>query len=399
MPSEAKERLSLRWQQIVVLMGATGMAGLTWRLISPLAPFLSQEIGLGETEIGLLSASVMVGSLVMTVPAGRLADSRGIRQLVSVSLGILFIDIALGSLGSSFWALMAVLLVAGALRSVVMPAVAKFVMITGSPGSRGTIMATVLLGPPVAGVLASVILPVIGSEWGWQGALRAVAVPLILLALAASRLLPREEARPARSGQNSAFSLFSLFEEKGFLALSVVHVIQTVVLLCLTVFYPMYLHSVKGVSVVAAGFYLAVAQGSGAGARVVWGALSDRAFSGRRQPVLLIIACLTIVSLVWLSHASPSGLIMVILSLLLGASAMAPWPMVVTLAAELCGTERAGSSSALMLGLVWATGVLGPPVFGRIVEVSSYWVGWYALAMATAVTVVVLVLGRIEARV
>src|SRR3954466_14214089 len=56
------------------------------QMISPLAPFLVQDLHLARTDIGLLVTAAYLGGVFVLVVAGRLSDRFGVRALFLVGM-------------------------------------------------------------------------------------------------------------------------------------------------------------------------------------------------------------------------------------------------------------------------------------------------------------------------
>ena len=154
----------------------------------------------------------------------------------------------------------------------------------------------------------------------------------------------------------------------------------------------LYLAKVLLFPVVAAGGILAMSEAAGAIARPVNGFLSDRVFRGKRKPVFMMtagIACSMCLVLALLEPYLSFAIYPVII--LLGFGAIGWGSIAITLMSEIGG--RYGAGKAMGLGTTVAGGgmVLGPIVFGHIVDISgSYELAWLSLAFMAALCVLLL---------
>ena len=118
------------------------------------------------------------------------------------------------------------------------------------------------------------------------------------------------------------------------------------------------------------------------------GVVSDRVFAGRRRPGLAINAligaaafgCLTLGS-----RLSPG--VLPVLAVVLGIAAFGWVGLYFALVAEIGGTRSAGLLTGLAVIFSWGGILVGPPMFGLLLNLTdSYRAAWLALA-ATALAV------------
>lgn len=186
-----------------LLIAAVAMIGLNLRPfltgIGPLAMAISEETGLGMQGIALLTLvpMLLMGGCAFAGPA--LRDALGARQAITGALAML----ALGSLlrlgAGTGWMLLVTAALCGlgaAIVQAVFPGIIKqhfprhVVVVTG-------LYSSMLMG---GGALGAQAAPLIARASGnWRLALAALALPAILAAAMAARLLPRNEtASPPR---------------------------------------------------------------------------------------------------------------------------------------------------------------------------------------------------------
>jgi MFS family permease len=154
---------------------------------------------------------------------------------------------------------------------------------------------------------------------------------------------------------------------------------------------------VVGLSLLAASGYLALAQGGGALGRVAFGMLSDRVFGGGRRAPLAIAGCTSALCSVAIAFTGPGtpGPWLAVLALVFGFAGIGWNGVQHTLMAELAGPGGATTAVGLGLAVSSAGVMLGPPVFGWLVQTAGGYRGpWIGLAATMAVGLVVLGLVR-----
>jgi sugar phosphate permease len=145
------------------------------------------------------------------------------------------------------------------------------------------------------------------------------------------------------------------------------------------------------VSAVAAGQFLALAQVGGTGSRLAWGAVSDRFFGGRRRPGVMINALIgtAAYTLFAFGETLPPPLV-VPLAIVAGAAAFGWVGLYFALVAEIGGARYAGLLTGVAVAFSWSGVLVGPPVFGVVLDATgSYTAPWLILAgigVAVAIT-------------
>jgi NNP family nitrate/nitrite transporter-like MFS transporter len=242
-----------------------------WVLNGAMAPFISEELGLGAAETGVMvSVPIMAGAL-MRLPLGVLAQYIGRKRaallemgLVTAAMllgwalirsyqGVVVMGVMLGIAGASFG-------IALALGSGWYPQRHKgLAMGIAGAGNSGTVLA-MLLAPPLA------------TLHGWRSvygfAALAMLLPLIVMAVWAKE-------PPDRARQSLRAHVRCLFERDGWI-FNFLYVVTFGGFIGLANFLPTYFHEQFDASKVAAGQLTILAAVMGSGVRVLGGWLADR---------------------------------------------------------------------------------------------------------------------------
>jgi nitrate/nitrite transporter NarK len=260
------------------------------------------------------------------------------------------------------------------------------------PRQRGVAMGIKQTGLTLGGLAGALVLPPVALAQGWRRALLVAGVlSLISAGLVAVLYRPpatRETVMPAgrpRLGQVTYFlrrpGILVVFGSG--LALSIA---QSSVLAYLA----LYTRDTFAVSSVVAGQFLALATAGGTGGRLAWGAISDRLFGGRRRPGVVINALIGAGAYAGFAAGAwlPTPLA-VVLALLAGVGAFGWVGLYFALVAEIGGARHAGLLTGLAVAFSWSGVLVGPPLFGLMVEATgSYTLPWLVLAViAVAVAV------------
>jgi len=144
-------------------------------------------------------------------------------------------------------------------------------------------------------------------------------------------------------------------------------------------------------SAVTAAQFLALAQVGGTVSRVAWGVTSDRSFGGRRRPGVVASAAIGAVAYATLALGTRLPVwLMIPLALVAGAGAFGWVGLYFALVAEIGGPRYAGLLTGAATACSWSGTLIGPPIFGVMLEATGdYTLPWLiltAIALAVAVT-------------
>jgi MFS transporter, ACS family, hexuronate transporter len=378
------------WNALAIVTVAFACGSLAVLSVAPLSPFLVEAFRLSRAQVGLLLPAVYLGGVLMSLPSGWLTDQLGVRLVLGGGLAVLGVLMALAAGVSAFVPLLACLVLAGFGFSVLNPATGKAIVDWFPPRRRGAAMGVKQTGLTLGGIVGSLTLPPLAQAYGWRVAVLAAAGAAVLMAVvvgatyrrpavaAAATSLPR--VRLAEVGRYFRRPAIVLVLVSGFL----LSMAQSSLLGYLVLF----ANETFAFSAIAAAQLLALAQIGGTAGRLAWGFLSDRFFGGRRRPGIVINALLGAVS--YSLFALGDGLdpsLLIPLALAAGAGAFGWVGLYFALVAEIGGARHAGVLTGVAVSFSWSGVLVGPPLFGIVLEASgSYTRPWLVLA-AIAVAV------------
>src|SRR4051812_741398 len=91
-----------RWRMLVILFIARTALGFQFQTIASAAPFLSDQFGVGFTEIGTLIGLYMLPGIILALPGGFLVRRFGDRTLCCAGLGLMALGGGLIGLSETF---------------------------------------------------------------------------------------------------------------------------------------------------------------------------------------------------------------------------------------------------------------------------------------------------------
>ena len=384
------------WGMLALVTIAHALGSFSVLAVAPLAPFLVDALHLTRAQVGLFLPAAYLGGVLMSLPAGWLTDRAGVRASLAGGLALIGAMVALGARTDGLAGLLGCLLIAGFGFSVLNPATGKAVVDWFPPRLRGVAMGIKQTGLTLGGIAGALALPPLAAGSDWRHALTVAGLTSVACAV-----LVAIAYRPVRVARVlPALVPGRLREVAGFLRRPGVVVVMTCGLALsmmqssLLAYLTLYGREVLDLSAVQAGRLLALAQFGGAAGRLGWGVISDRAFQSRRRPGIVISATVAVIAFAALAIGGRLPSPFVALAALAAGTAAFGWVgLYMTLVAELGGAQYAGLLTGLAVVFSWSGVLVGPPLFGALLQGSGRWeTPW--LAFAAVALAVALVLPR-----
>jgi MFS family permease len=278
-----------------------GFVLLERNALSFLMPFVQPELGLNNTQVGMLAAGLSLTWALSAFGTGFLTDRIGSRKRMLVAATVLFALCSFGSgLATGFAMLLATRLLMGAAEGGIMPLSQSLVATQVDPRRRGLSMGIVQgFGSSLMGsFVAPVLLVAIATTWGWRNAFFVAGAPALLVALLMA-LTIREQPPTARR-QDSAPLLAGGLGVALRLVLADGNVVRCLVLsivfvaylvLCWT-FMPLYLVQVRGHDPTTMSWLMGVL---GIAATIFSFAITGLSDRIGRRPVMLVVPFLALI--------------------------------------------------------------------------------------------------------
>lgn len=367
------------------MLGVQVTFSLAYQCIPPLAPFLQTELNLNLGQVGLLSSASFVGTTILLLLAGRLVDVVGVRSMLIAGQVVVGAMLVLTAFTQLWWQILLGFFLAGTGSAVSGPTTTKAILTWFSAQARATAMGVKQTGVPIAGLIAALAVPVVALSAGWRVSLAIIGVAILLGGLVTT-VIYRDAAPSNRRlvrADSSWQDIRHVVANRDILIASATAGLYIAVQFGLTTYLMLYLRDVLRYSVVIAGVYLAICQVGGVVGRVSWGAISDRAFGGRRKTVLTVVGLLTtaLCLVMGLVSSALDPVPLAVLILAIGACAIGWNAVHLSIVSELAGIDLAGTAVGSSLTVVYIGMIVGPPLFGAIVDTTGqYSVAWLWLA-------------------
>ena len=342
-------------------------------LLGSVAVLVRAEMGFGEARLGLCITAYYLASTLAAVPGGRLAERLGGLRGCSVGIVVSVVSLlAVASLARNWWQLALCLALGGVANALLQPAT-NLALARRMPADRlGLSVGTKMANGPVATLLAGVSASVIAVTVGWRWAFVAIAC------LAAVFFVVRppgwREDPPYRAAPDDAadsplaplvlISLASAFAVSATGSLVGFSVESAVA---------------GGLSVATAGWLLALGSAAGTLARPALGWLVDR----RRTTGFGMISVLMVVgSVAFVLLGARAGTPLLALTTVVAFVAGWGWPGLLWFAVVRTSPSAPGKATGVAIVGTSLGGMVGPTIFGFLVERSGYTVAWSVAAVA-----------------
>ena len=382
---------------LLLLTAANGVVAFDRLLVAYLSPFIVADLGISNTQLGLLAAALSGAVALTSVLGGRLADRTGRRKMILIACTLAFtIGSAAGGFAMTFAALFAARFMLGLFEGPMIPISQTVMAQTSPPERRGLAMGFMqMVGAfGIAGVLGPIVATRMAQDYGWHNTLLLSLIPGLLLATGIALVLQPDAAKlkvqAERQGTLGA-ALGELLRIRNMRVALTIAALITAWLVLQNTFLAVFLTQTKGLTPATAGSVIAMGGFAGiiGGIGLPW--LSDRI--GRR-PVMIgaaLAGSLCPIALLLLP-ADP---------LLLGAAILIGW-IPLGIAPLYCGTIPTESVSPALastaVGLTMGAaelfgGVILPPVAGFVADgfgLGSVFVICAGLAVAAALAALLL---------
>jgi MFS transporter, ACS family, hexuronate transporter len=373
---------------ILSIAWLTYLAVYTVRIsVPPLSPFIVDELHLTNTEIGLLVSAAALGYSLFQVPAGWLIDRLGIRRMLFVGtfaagaiiLAMNFVENLPGA---------SIILFLGGLGCGCFPAVATKAILQWFPvNERGTAIGLHQTSITVAGIVTAIILPLLAVNFGWRFGFVAVGGFSMAAAVIATIFYKDApdtgETKTSREGGPVNWKLIrEVLLDRNILLVSISCIGFMAVDYSLTTYLIIFLKDSVGLTVTVAGVFLALTNVGGVFGKLFFGTLSDRVLGGSRRSPLLIAGGITLVMTVVMQviATGASYWMLAIAFAVFGFAAIGWGGLNLILVSEFARKEYMGLAMGYSLMILMIGNIVGPPVFGYIIDLTgSYTLAWWFL--------------------
>lgn len=359
------------------------IAGLPVMLVGGLAVLIQKEIPFGQAQLGIAIAAYFATGALAAAPAGWVTERLGPRNAAWLGVTCTIASLVGIPLIAHSWASLVVLLAVGGIGSALAEVSTIVLIVRGVAADRqGLALGVKQTAFPIASLLAGLSLPAIGLTAGWRLAfiLSAAIAPLTAAAM------PASITRRPRYGRLNEANI-----PVGALALLAVGVAMAAAGGSSGAVFIVPSSVDRSLTPADAGVVLAAGSFVGLCVRVAVGWLTDRLGRGS----LMLVAMLMVagaVGYVGLAFSSQPALILFFAMLAFGGGW--GWPGLWQVAMSRMNPVAPGAAIGVVLAGGMTGAVLGPIVFGALVENVAYSASWLWLSATALAGAGVVLLSR-----
>ena len=366
-----------------------------------LMPFVRPDLGLSDTQVGMLSSGLSLTWALAGFGVGWLSDRLGSRKPIIIAGTILFcVCSVVSGFAASFLMLLLARILMGAAEGGVMPVSHSIIAAEVDEKDRGLAMGVAQnLGSNVLGsAVAPLVLVPIALAYGWREAFYIAAVPGLISAVLIwlfvkepQRIVDAHDAAPRAT-------LAQAFADRNVQLCAVISVLLVSYLVCCWAFMPLYLTSERGFSPGATSWLMAtlgISAGIGSFAVAM---LSDRI---GRKPAIVGFSLLGVILPLGAMYFTGSAWILALI-FFFGWGLNGVFPLfMATIPSESVDPRLTASLTGIVMGLGEVLGgVFSPSIAGVLSDAyGRSAVLWMMLGLCTAAGLVGLALRETAPRV
>ena len=207
------ERYRRRFVAVLFLVCFFNLADRT--IFSVLAPLIRVDLGLSDTQIGLLqglSFALLYGGL--GIPIGRLAERYSRIGIIAFATAFWSIATTMSGFASSFVQMLLTRVGVGMGEAGFTAPTSSLVADHFPRARRASAMSLIMLGLPIGAMAGAILAGIIAQHWGWRAGFFVFGVPGLLVALLVWRGLtdpPRGLADGGKAHTGPVPSLSAVF--------------------------------------------------------------------------------------------------------------------------------------------------------------------------------------------
>ena len=359
-------------RMIGVLSLTFGVVFFDRQAMNFLAPFVQADLGLTNTQVGILASGLALTWAVSGVVFGRLCDRIGRQRLVLITAIIVFsLSSVLSGLASGFVMLLGARLLMGLAEGPVLPISQVIVALESSPERRGFNMGVMQqFGSNIFGTfLAPLVLVALATAFGWREAFFIAGIPGLICAFLVWLYLRDPDtkkiaANALEEARDEPFPIMQALRYRNILLCMVLSGLSIGWAILNFVFLPLYFTNVSGFTPTKMSVLMSLLGLSALMASMIVTWLSDRY---GRKPVILVVTAMALLVPFGIMFAGNS---MVLLApcLLIGFAATGATPLLMaTIPAETIPSTRVAAVVGLVMGFAEIFAGLSGPLLGGMV--------------------------------
>ena len=378
---KASDGFSPVWPGFSLVVAAHCLGAMNLLAVLACSPLIASELDLSAVDIGLIASAYSAALGGLSIPAGRLADSLGVRSSLFLAAMLIAAGAMTIAASSSFGPVLAGIVLCGAGYSLVNPAAGRAVLQWYPAGLRGTLMGIKQTGVPIGGAIGTASA-VLAPTVGWHAVIGGLGVVTAILGFM-FLILPRDKTSTTirRKTLRQEFdAIGQLFRNpvlgRNNLASGLTNGGQFILWSYLIEF----LRLGAGFGLPLANACLSILHLSSIAGRILWGWLTDRVMHRDSRVALLILTAISVAGMLGMALVTPQNALLIVplLAITLGLTICSATGVQLALTLQNAPPEQAGSAIGYNMLVTNLGGVVAPPAFGLVLELG----GGFALAWA-----------------
>lgn len=361
--------------------------------VMAMAPVISADLNLSAAEFGAFVSAYYAAQATGSMPAGAITDRFGVGRTLVLAHCLMAIAAVTLAIAVGYAQCLGAMFLMGLGYCLTNPSTARGVLDWFPRERRGTAMGLKQVGVPIGGVIAAGN-GALAAYVNWQAIMWGVAAMMLLNGIYCLILIRFHVPLPADQRKSIVANLGDVLRDRNFNVYAFLNGLLNVGQTNFFGFLTLFLTSSAKASQEVAGMSIGLAQTASAFARIGWGVVSDRFFSGQRAQLVAWICGASAVFMALMVFVEPGpGLYVGLgLAMALGITIASFAPVAQAIVVESVEPRLAGSAIGVNMVGVHIGGMLGPVMFGWVVDNwGGFDAAWLVTAGIVAIGVVLLV--------
>jgi MFS family permease len=363
--------------------------------MSYLGPFVQPELGLTNTQLGMLSSGLSFAWALSGLAIGYLSDRTGKRKSILLATVVVFsLCSALSGFATSFTMLLASRMLMGLAEGGILPIAQSLIALESDEKRRGLNMGVMQnLGSNLIGSsVAPIALVALASAYHWRTAFYVAAIPGLICAFLIWKFVREPQTHeikragaPVESG-SSKMTVAEMFRYRNIWLCIGMSCFMVAWMVLGWVFLPVIYANLLHIEAGTASLLMALLGVSAAVFAFIVPGLSDR-FG--RKPIMIVFTLIGVIYPLAALHYSGSVAVLGAL-IFLGWSASGVFPLfMATVPSETIPAKYVATSLGLVMGLGEIFGgTIGPTLAGRLADLYGLQAPMYMAVVCAAVATV-----------
>lgn len=328
---------------------------------------ISKELGLTQTQSGMVISSFWLSSAIMTLIAGWISDKFGSRKVIVIAVFIISLFSLLTGMTGSFISILAIRFILGlgdgGLPTASGVAIAEIYQRNVRARAKSTLLAAQLVG----GVLALYLAGYISDVWGWRVMFYIVGGMGLIITLLLLKFYNPPKIDHQTTEHADSLPMKELYKSKFLWTIVIMYFCSSVVHWGFSSWLPSYLEQSRNLNLREVGSLAMIPQACGLIGAVITGYLIDKSLAGKEKIIILFGAIVSGICLYLMFEAPTIKLALTYQSIFsIGDAVIAM--AVITIPLKYVAPKIMGSFMGMMYFAGGMAGFIAPTVMGALID-------------------------------